>query len=223
MAEFDALPGIGNATTPKKASRQDGHPHGHGCGGHNLFGAAAVATAAALKQTMRTHGLRGTVWLYGPPAEETLVGKVYMAKAGLFNDLDAVLDWHPSVRYGVKNQRGQAMNNFSVEFFGQSAHGAYDPWNGRSALDAAELMNHAVNLMREHIEPTAHIHYAIPQAGTAPNVVPDYARMWFYLRDSDRDKVERNYAWMQDIAAGAARATQTTHKISLAMVSTNCC
>ena len=119
------------------------------------------------------------------------------------------------MRNGVKNHRGQAMNNFSVEFFGQSAHGAYDPWNGRSALDAAELMNHAVNLMREHIEPTARIHYVIPEAGTVPNVVPDYARAWFYLRDSDRDKVERNYAWMQDIAAGAARATQTTHKITL--------
>jgi aminobenzoyl-glutamate utilization protein B len=214
LAEYDALPEIGNDPIPRRQVRSDGQPHGHGCG-HNLFGAGSVGAAIALKRTMENEGLRGIVRLYGTPAEETLVGKVYMANAGLFDDLDAALDWHPDIRSGVMNQRGQAMNNFAVEFFGQSAHGAYDPWNGRSALDAAELMNHGVNLMREHIEPTARIHYVTTDGGNAPNVVPDYARVWYYARESNRKKVDENYAWILDVAAGAARATRTRHEVTL--------
>jgi len=107
------------------------------------------------------------------------------------------------------------MNNFQVEFFGQAAHGAFDPWNGRSALDAVEMMSHGTNLMREHIEPTARIHYVIPNAGEAPNVVPAYAKVWYYVRDNDRKRVESSYEWISQIAAAAAMATQTTHKISL--------
>ena len=214
LAEFDALPGIGNAPVPERTPRPDGHPHGHGCG-HNLFGAGSVGAAIALKQTMQQHNLEGTIRLYGTPAEETLVGKVYMAKAGLFDDLDAALDWHPGTENEINNQNGQAMNNFFVEFFGQAAHGALDPWNGRSALDAVELMNHGVNLMREHIELSARIHYVIPNAGEAPNVVPEYAKVWYYVRDENREKVERNYQWILDIAAGAAQATRTEHKVTL--------
>ncbi len=214
LAEFDALPGIGNAAVPRREPRADGHPHGQGCG-HNLFGAGSVGAAMTLKRTMEKHRLGGTVRLYGTPAEETVVGKVYMAKAGLFDDLDAALDWHPSLETEVQNQAGQALNNFTVEFFGQAAHGAFDPWNGRSALDAVELMNHGVNLMREHIEPSARIHYVIPSGGEAPNVVPAYAKVWYYVRDVDREKVERNYAWILDVAGGAARATRTKHKVTL--------
>jgi len=214
LAEYDALPQIGNDPVPRKQPRSDGQPHGHGCG-HNLFGAGSVGAAIALKRTMEKQGLRGTIRLYGTPAEETLVGKVYMANAGLFNDLDAALDWHPDWRAGVNNQTGQAMNNFSVEFFGQSAHGAYDPWNGRSALDAVELMNHGVNMMREHIEPTARIHYVMTHTGDAPNVVPEYARVWYYARESNREKLGKNYAWILDIAAGSARATRTRHEVTL--------
>lgn len=214
LAEFDALPGIGNDPVPRRQKRADGHPHGHGCG-HNLFGAGSVGAAIALQRTMERHGLAGTVRLYGTPAEETVVGKVYMAKAGLFDDLDATLDWHPSLKTEVRNQAGQALNNFTVEFTGQAAHGAFDPWNGRSALDAVEVMNHAVNMMREHVEPSARIHYVIPSAGEAPNVVPEYAKVWYYVRDVDREKVERNYAWILDIAAGAALATRTEHRVTL--------
>ena len=214
LAEFDALPNIGNDAVPRRQPRSDGHPHGQGCG-HNLFGAGSTGAAIALKRTMQEHGLAGTVRLYGSPAEETVVGKVYMANAGVFDDLDAALDWHPDVKTGVANQSGQALNNFTVEFFGQAAHGAYDPWNGRSALDAVELMNHGMNMMREHIEPTARIHYVIPSGGEAPNVVPEYARVWYYIREINREKVERNYAWALDIAAGAALATQTDHKVFL--------
>lgn len=214
LAEYDALPGIGNAAVPYKEARADGNPHGQGCG-HNLFGAASVGAAIALKRTMEEHDLAGTIRLYGAPAEETVVGKVYMAKAGLFDDLDAALDWHPAVETKVRNQSGQALNNFEVEYFGQTAHAAADPWNGRSALDAVEMMNFGANLMREHIRPTARIHYVIPAGGEAPNVVPDYARVWYYVRDTARAPVDANYGRLLKIAEAAALATGTEHKVSL--------
>ena len=176
LAEFDALPGNGNAVVPRKEPREDGYPDGHGCG-HNLFGAGSVGAAVAIKRTMEAHGLAGTVKLFGSPAEETVVGKVYMAKAGVFDGMDAVLDWHPGLETAVRNQSGQAMNNFEVEFYGQAAHSAADPWNGRSALDGVEMMNYGANMMREHVRPTTRIHYVIPNAGEAPNVVPDYAQV----------------------------------------------
>jgi aminobenzoyl-glutamate utilization protein B len=214
LAEYDALPNIGNDPVPMRKERDDGNAHGHGCG-HNLFGAGSVAAAIALKRTMEAHAIEGTVKLFGTPAEETVVGKVYMANAGVFDGIDITLDWHPDYSTGVTNQQGQASNNFQVEFFGKAAHGAFDPWNGRSALDAVELMNHAANMMREHIEPTARIHYVIPDGGEAPNVVPAYARVWYYVRDSNRKNVEAHYEWLTQIAEAAALATQTTHKITL--------
>jgi aminobenzoyl-glutamate utilization protein B len=214
LAEYDALPGVGNAPVPHKHERDDGLTSGQGCG-HNLFGAGSVGAAIALKRTMERQGLAGTIRLYGSPAEETVVGKVYMAKAGLFDDLDASLVWHPSLETGVSNQPGRAMNNFTVEFHGQAAHGSADPWNGRSALDAVELMNHGANLMREHIQPTARIHYVIPSAGEAPNVVPDYAKVWYYVRDTSRVTVDEYYQWLLEIAAGAAQATRTEYGVHL--------
>jgi len=214
LAEYDALPNIGNAIEPRRAAREDGHVHGHGCG-HNLFGAASVAASIAVKRMMQDHGTTGTVRLYGTPAEETVVGKVYMARDGLFDDLDASIVWHPGQRTAVSNHRARALNNFEVTFRGQAAHGAADPWNGRSALDAVELMNHGVNMMREHIEPSARIHYVIPNAGEVPNVVPEHAKAWYYVRDTTRTAVDENYAWILDIAAGAARMTRTEHEVFL--------
>lgn len=214
LAEYDALPNIGNAPVPEQSPREDGNLNGQGCG-HNLFGAGSVGAAIALKRVMHQNGIQGSVKLFGSPAEETLVGKVYMAKAGVFDGIDITLDWHPWFETFVANDRGQAMNNFQVEFFGKAAHGAFDPWNGRSALDAVELMNHAVNMMREHIEPTARIHYVIPDGGEAPNVVPNSATVWYYVRDDNREKVEKNYQWMLQIAEAAAMATQTTHEVTL--------
>ena len=214
LAEYDALPNIGNAPVPQEQAREDGHPHGQGCG-HNLFGAGSVGAAIALKRTMEQFDSPGTVKLFGSPAEETVVGKVYMANAGVFDGIDITLDWHPFYETFVANDTGRAMNNFQVEFFGRAAHGALDPWNGRSALDAVELMNHAVNMMREHIEPSARIHYVIPDGGEAPNVVPAYAKVWYYVRDDDRPRVLKNYEWMLQIAEAAALATQTTHKVTL--------
>ncbi|MEJ2538642.1 MAG: amidohydrolase [Gemmatimonadota bacterium] len=126
LAEYDALPNIGNAPVPARNPRDDGHIHGHGCG-HNLFGAASVASAIAIKRMMDDHGTAGTVRLYGTPAEETVVGKVYMAREGLFDDLDAAIVWHPGQSTQVSNSRAQALNNFEISFRGQAAHGAADP------------------------------------------------------------------------------------------------
>lgn len=214
LAEYDALPGVGNEAEPRKAARDDGVTSGQGCG-HNLFGAASVGAAIALKQMMEENSLSGTLKLFGTPAEETVVGKVYMAKAGDFDDLDAVLEWHPGTETEVRNQPGRAMNNFEVEFFGQAAHASADPWNGRSALDAVELMNYGVNLMREHVKPTTRIHYVIPSAGEAPNVVPEYARVWYYVRDINREEVQKHYQRILKIAEGAALSTVTSHKVFL--------
>ncbi|HUV67738.1 MAG TPA: amidohydrolase [Sedimentisphaerales bacterium] len=214
LAEYDALPGVGNEPVPERKGRADGVTSGQGCG-HNLFGAASVGGAIALKQLMEKENLKGTLKLFGTPAEETIIGKVYMAKAGIFNGLDAVIEWHPGDDNEVRNQTGRAMNSFEVEFFGQAAHGAADPWNGRSALDAVELMNYGANMMREHIKPTARIHYVIPNAGDAPNVVPEYAKVWYYVRDINRDEVDKLYARILRIAEGAALATETTHKVHL--------
>jgi len=214
LAEFDALPGVGNKAVPEQTPREDGNTAGHGCG-HNVFGAASTAGAIALKRAMEAQDLPGTVRLYGTPAEETVVGKVYMAKAGLFADLDAAIEWHPSTETGTINNPGLAMNNFTVEFRGQTAHGAADPWNGRSALDAVELMNYGVNLMREHVKPTTRMHYVIEDGGNAPNVVPDYAKVWYYVRDINRDEVEGYYQRILKIAEGAAMGTETTHDVHL--------
>ena len=214
LAEYDALPGVGNEAVPERQPRKDGTTTGHGCG-HNLFGAASVGGAIALKQVMAQEGVRGTIKLFGTPAEETVVGKVYMAKAGVFDGLDSVIDWHPYTDNIVKNQPGRAMNSFEIEFFGEPAHGAVDPWNGRSALDAVELMNYGVNLMREHVKPTARIHYVISKGGAAPNVVPEYAKVWYFVRGENRKEVDEYYERILKIAEGAALGTETTHKVYL--------
>ena len=213
LAEYDALPGLSYRVEPRKVPLNEGGP-GHGCG-HNLFGTASVGAAVAAKEAMERYHLEGTVKLFGCPAEETVVGKVYMAKAGIFDGLDVCLDWHPGSETGVGFSRSRALNNFTVEFFGTTAHGAGDPWNGRSALDAIELMNHAVNMLREHVPTSTRIHYVIPDGGGAPNVVPGYAKVWYYVRDLYRDGVEPTYAWVLKTAEAAALATETTHRVFL--------
>jgi aminobenzoyl-glutamate utilization protein B len=214
LAEYDALPGIGNDAVPRQQPRADGVTAGQGCG-HNLFGAGSVGAAIALKRTMEAQKLRGTLRLYGTPAEETGIGKVYMARERLFHDLDAALEWHPSQHNAVGNTANQALNNFTIEFSGQPAHAAYDPWNGKSAVDALELFAHGINLMREHIKPTARVHYVFPSAGEAPNVVPSYARVWGFVRDVNRTSVEAHYGWIVKIAEAAALATRTTYQVTL--------
>jgi aminobenzoyl-glutamate utilization protein B len=144
-----------------------------------------------------------------------VIGKVYLAKAGVFDGVDVCLDWHPGDETGADFERTRALNNFVVRFHGRTAHGSADPWNGRSALDAVELMNHGVNLLREHVEPSTRIHYVISDGGGAPNVVPAEAAVWYYVRDLERQGVEATYARVLKCAEGAAIATATTWEVEL--------
>jgi len=214
LAEYDALPGLSQKRgSYKKEPEKPGEP-GHGCG-HNIFGAGCTGAAIAVKRIMENHNLEGTVKLFGCPAEETLIGKVFMAKSGCFDGLDAAITWHPGSKNQVSLGSSQAMNSFTVEFYGKTAHAAADPWDGRSALDAVEMMDFGINLLREHVRPTARIHYVITSGGKAPNVVPDYAKVWYYVRDKDRKNVDENYERIMKIVKGAAIATETTFKVNL--------
>jgi aminobenzoyl-glutamate utilization protein B len=208
LPEYDALPGLGNAAVPRQEPRADGKTSGHGCG-HNLLGAGLTGAAIAAKHVMELEGIPGTLRVYGCAAEETEGAKIYMAREGLFDDLDACFHWHPGPLAGVINVRMAANNAMKIEFHGRSAHAGLEPWKGRSALDAMELTAHGLNLMREHVEPTARIHYIYEAGGVAPNVVPDYARMWLVIRDADRTRVVATTEWAKQIAEGAATATQT--------------
>ena len=208
LMEYDALPGLGNEALPEQKPRADGVTNGHACG-HNLIAASAFGAAVAVKRVMARRGLAGTLRAYGCAAEETEGAKLYMARAGLFDDLDACLHDHPMDHAAVAHARTTAADQMRIDFRGTTAHAGFAPWLGRSAVDAAELFAHGVNLMREHLEPTARVHYVYESAGTAPNVVPDFARVWLFSRDVDRARVERTRAWIEQIADGAAMATQT--------------
>jgi aminobenzoyl-glutamate utilization protein B len=214
LVEYDALPGLGNEAVPYREPRKDQVTSGHGCG-HNLLGAGSVGAAIALKNVVAEQQIPGTIRVYGCAAEETEGAKVYMAREGLFDDLDAALHWHPSSFAEVSNYRSTAVDQMKIEFFGKGAHAGGSPWLGRSAVHAAELFAHGINLMREHVEPTARLHYIYESAGMAPNIVPDYARLSLYVRDCDRAHVNTSTAWVKQIAEGAALATQTTAKVLL--------
>ena len=209
LPEYDALPGLGNEPVPRREPRADGITSGHGCG-HNLLGAALTGAAIAAKQAAESLALPGTIRVYGCAAEETEGAKIYMAREGLFDDLDACLHWHPAPIAAVANARLASANLIKLEFHGRTAHAGLEPWNGRSALHAMELAAHGLNLMREHLEPTARVQYIFEAGGDAPNVVPDYTRVFLVLRDVDRPRVVATTEWVREIAKGAARATQTT-------------
>jgi aminobenzoyl-glutamate utilization protein B len=211
LAEYDALPGLSQQPVPYKKPVQEGKP-GHGCG-HNVFGTASTAAAVAVKEVMEKSNIGGTVKLFGCPAEETVVGKVFMAREGVFDGLSCCIQWHPSSVNSVSLGSSNAMNQFEVEWVGKTAHAAGDPWHGRSALDAVELTNVGLNYLREHLKPTARIHYVIKQGGGAPNVVPDYARAWYYVRDIDREDVEKDYQRVLKIIEAAAMMTETSYKV----------
>ena len=212
LGEFDALPGLSQkAGGVSKEPITAGAP-GHGCG-HNLFGTASAGAAITVKTMMQKYQLKGTIKFFGCPAEETVEGKTYMAKAGAFSGLDVCLDWHPSDENESSLETSNALNNFEVTFHGKTSHAAGDPWNGRSALDAVELMNIGVNFLREHVPTTVRMHYVIKDGGRAPNIVPDYARVWYFVRGKDRKEVEEIYARVLKIAEGAALMTETTHDV----------
>jgi len=202
LAEYDALPDCG----PKAKGP------GHGCG-HNLLGTASIYAAIAAATTAEEQKLRGTVKLFGCPAEETLVGKVYMARDGAFDGLDACLAWHPSGVTRVGNGSGTALDSYTFEFFGKTAHAAGDPQSGRSALDAIEIMNVAVNFLREHMPPTCRVHYIISDGANAPNVVPAYARSWYFVRGQRRKDVDELAKRVRNCARAAALASETRLKV----------
>jgi aminobenzoyl-glutamate utilization protein B len=213
MGEYDALPGISQKASAVKEPLQAG-AGGHGCG-HNLFGAASLGAALAIKEQIAAGKLKGTVRFYGTPAEENYGGKIYMAREGLFEGIDAVLAWHPGDETQADMVSSQAMVDLGVEFRGKAAHAASDPWNGRSAVDAVELFTDGVNLMREHIRPTSRMHYTITAAGDVPNVVPEYGRVWLWLRDWKRDEVEGLLARTRKLAEGAATMTETQATVTV--------
>lgn len=213
LGEFDALPGLSQKATPERAPLQAGAA-GHGCG-HNMFGPASLGAAIAVKELMQQGKLKGTVRFYGTPAEEDYAGKVYMARAGLFNDLDVCLDWHPGDGIEAGTQSSQAVVDYSIEFFGKPAHAAYDPWNGRSASDAVELCVQGINYLREHIKPSVRIHYTIQKAGDVPNVVAEYGKLWVWVRDSKRTGVAEVWNRIEKIAQGAALMADVQYKLTL--------
>lgn len=207
LGEYDALPGISQERVPMKKSA--GKAAGHACG-HHLFGTASSAAAIAVKDWMQANKIKGTVRFYGCPAEEGGSGKVYMVREGLFNDVDVALHWHP----GASNRAsaGAALANKSAKFrfYGISAHAAGAPEKGRSALDGVEAMNVMVNMMREHVPQEARIHYVITDGGKAPNVVPNFAEVYYYARHYSRDVVIEIFDRIAKAAEGAAMGTGTT-------------
>jgi aminobenzoyl-glutamate utilization protein B len=202
IGEYDALPGISQKASTVKDPFRDGAA-GHGCG-HNLFGAASLGAAVAIKEMIEAGTLKGTIRFLATPAEESIGGKIFMIRDGVFKDVDAVLVWHPADETRADNQGVTANVQFFVEFKGRTAHAAGDPWNGRSAADAIEAFTHGLNLLREHVKPTVRIHYTVQRAGDVPNVVPDYGRILTWVRDSRRKGVDEVFARVQEIARGAA-------------------
>ncbi|MDN3657399.1 amidohydrolase [Ferruginibacter paludis] len=188
LAEFDALPGLSQDTSFTKTPIE-GRTSGHGCG-HHLFGTGSVAAAIAIQQLIEAGKIRGTIKLYGTPAEEGGGGKVYMVREGLFDNADVVLHWHPGDKNEVTYSSALAYRSAKFRFYGVAAHAAASPEKGRSALDAVEAMDNMVNMMREHIPQESRIHYVITNGGKAPNVVPDFAEVFYYVRHPERATVE---------------------------------
>ena len=208
LGEFDALPGITQTASASREERTD-VAAGHACG-HHLFGTGSAAAAIAVKEWMEENDVAGTVRFYGTPAEEGGAGKVYMVRAGLFDDVDAVIHWHPSD--GNSADAASSLSNKSAKFrfHGISAHAAAAPQNGRSALDGVEAMNMMVNMLREHIDMESRIHYVITRGGEAPNVIPDFAEVFYYVRHPEMAMVDENFERVVKCAEGAAMGTGTT-------------
>lgn len=213
LGEFDALPGLSQKAVPNKDPLAEGKP-GHGCG-HNLFGTASLGAAIAIKELIEQGKLKGTIKFFGTPAEEKFFGKLWMIRAGLFKDVDVVMDWHPGAETKAAVQTGLALVDFTVEFKGQAAHASADPWNGRSASDALELYTTGINYYREHVKPTVRIHYHIQDGGQVVNVVPDYARLWVRVRDVKREGMNEVYARVKKMAEGAAIMANVDYEVKL--------
>ena len=208
LAEYDALPGSAQTATVER-NAIPGQIAGHACG-HNIFGAASVTAAMAVKDWMIANKVQGTLRVYGTPAEEGGSGKVYMVRAGLFDDVSATLHWHPGDSNGVSVGKSQSNISGKFRFTGRSAHASAAPWQGRSALDGVEVMDVAANYLREHIPIGTRIHYVVTDGGKAPNVVPEKAEVYYYVRHTDPAIVRDVWDRVGKAAEGAAIATGTT-------------
>ncbi|MDR1800641.1 MAG: amidohydrolase [Lachnospiraceae bacterium] len=207
MGEFDSLPGLNQKATTDKDSDNPG-AYGHGCG-HNLMCAAHVGAVIGLKEEMIKNNLPGTIIFYACPGEELLTGKGFMARGGAFEGLDCAINFHPSKVTEVTIGTSTAVNSFRLHFKGRSSHAGSDPQNGRSALDALELTNVGINFLREHVPEDVRMHYIITEGGVAPNIVPDIASGYYYVRAFSREKVEDTFERMIKVAKGAAMMTET--------------
>ena len=205
LAEFDALPGISQTRSAVREIREEVNA-GHACG-HHLFGAGSTAAAVAVKEWMEENDIEGTIRLYGTPAEEGGAGKVYMVRGGLFDDVDVALHWHAGSGNAANPSTSLSNKSAKFRFYGVSAHAAGAPWRGRSALDGVEAMNDMVNMMREHVEPETRIHYVITSGGSAPNVIPDFAEVFYYVRHPDPEEVKSLFERVANAAQGAALGT----------------
>ncbi len=213
LAEYDALPGLAQTASPEK-NPIAGKNAGHGCG-HHLFGTASVGAGIAIKELIASGKLKGTIKVYGTPAEEGGSGKVYLVRAGLFNGVDAVIHWHPGSSNEVTLTSALANKSAKFKFYGVSAHAASAPDQGRSALDAVEAMDNMVNMMREHVPQETRIHYIITSGGKAPNVVPEFAEVYYYVRHPKRKDVVEIFDRVVKAAEGAALGTGTTMKYDI--------
>ena len=207
MGEFDALPGIMQTNNPFRDVREDAGA-GHACG-HHMFGAASAWAAVAVKEWLQENKIDGRIRFYGTPAEEGGSGKVYMVREGLFDDVDVVLHWHPDSTNGAPSRTSNSNKSAKFTFKGISAHAAGSPHKGRSALDGVEAMNMMVNMMREHIPQESRIHYVITKGGEAPNVIPDHAEVYYYVRHPEMKQVEELFERVVNTARGAATGTDT--------------
>jgi aminobenzoyl-glutamate utilization protein B len=207
LAEFDALPGMSQQAIGERQPIE-GAEGGHACG-HHLFGTASVAAAISIRQWLAANGGKGSVRVYGTPAEEGGSGKVYMVRDGLFDDVDTVLHWHPSDRNFAGNSTTLANRSAKFRFQGAASHAAAAPERGRSALDGVEAMNHMVNQLREHVPSDTRIHYVITDGGDVPNIVPAQAEVYYYVRSPSAASLERIWERVEKAAEGAALGTGT--------------
>ncbi len=212
LGEYDALPGLSQTTEFIKKPLKEGAP-GHGCG-HNLLGTAGVGAVLAVKEALDAGEVKGTIKYYGCPAEEVFNTKGYMINPGqVFENIDISITWHPGIFNGIALQSNTAMNSVFFKFYGKTAHAAADPYNGRSALDAVELMNVGANYMREHMIPDARLHYVITNGGLAPNIVPAEAEVHYFVRAPERYQVDELYNRLKKVAEGAVLMTETRLEI----------
>ena len=219
VGEFDALPGLSQDAVPVRKVLQDGAP-GHGCG-HNLLGTGSMAAAIAVKEWLAATGHAGTLRFYGTPAEEGGGAKGYMVRAGLFDDVDAAIAWHPGDVNDASSTGNLAIVSARFRFHGIAAHAAAAPDRGRSALDAVEAMDDMVNMMREHVPSDARIHYVITKGGSAVNIVPDFAEVNYAARHPDMRVLDGLWQRIVDAAKGAALGTGTTMDFEMESASYN--